>query len=308
MYDIALSVEACLRANTRTDIAWLVSSEFISTSNVIDAIAITQGGGRIGAVAKGIFDVQIQDVASRELSKGRITNLVVGPLEVSISDLPMNSTARFIIAPAHQFPSELWQILLQRKSVAIVVEHEDSVIKKIEIYSQENISTASSTIQELFLTGDSKVVELDGLVVTILRPIPKLIIAGMGPIANALKKNANLLGWQVKVDAQPENVKGLVANLSVIDSVVIMGHDLEQSSSNLASALESKAGYIGALGSRTMQENRANWLITFKEITDISRVHGPAGISIGASNPSEIALSILAEAVSVHKSRFRENP
>jgi xanthine dehydrogenase accessory factor len=247
-------------------------------------------------------------VASRELSKGRITNLVVGPLEVSISDLPMNSTARFIIAPAHQFPSELWQILLQRKSVAIVVEHEDSVIKKIEIYSQENISTASSTIQELFLTGDSKVVELDGLVVTILRPIPKLIIAGMGPIANALQKNANLLGWQVKVDAQPENVKGLVANLSVIDSVVIMGHDLEQSSSNLASALESKAGYIGALGSRTMQENRANWLITFKEITDISRVHGPAGISIGASNPSEIALSILAEAVSVHKSRFRENP
>ena len=200
----------------------------------------------------------------------------------------------------------MWKILLNRKSVAIVIHHRDSVVEKIEIFSKENIGKASPEIQELFLTGDSKVVELDNLVITILRPIPKLIIAGTGPIANALQINAKLIGWQVKIDPSPENVKGLVANLSSIDSVVIMGHDVEQSSSNLAAALESNAGYIGALGSRAMQENRANWLVTFKEITDLSRVHGPAGLSIGAANPGEIAVSILAEAISVHRANLKQ--
>ncbi len=306
MYDLALSVEACLRANTRTDIAWLVSSEFLNNVIASDSIAITQGGGRVGSVAGGVFDGQLQDIAERELTKGRLANLIVGPLEASISNLPLNSVSRFIIAPAHQFPEDLWKILFNRKSVAIVVYHKDLIIEKIEIFSKENIGTAAADIQELFLTGDSKVVEFDNSVVTILRPTPKLIIAGTGPIANALQLNAKLLGWQVKTDPRPENVKGLVANLTSIDSVVIMGHDVEQSSSNLASALESNAGYIGALGSRAMQENRANWLITFKEITDLSRVHGPAGLSIGAANPSEIAISILAEAINVHRSILKQ--
>lgn len=306
MYDLALSVEACLRANTRTDIAWLISSEFLKNIQVSDSIALTQGGGRVGSVADGVFDGQIQDIAERELSKGRIVDLSVGPLEASISKLPLNSKAKFAVAPATQFPKELWKILLARKSVAIIVHQNDSVIEKIEIYSQEDIVKAPAAIQELFLTGDSKIVEQDNLLITILRPIPKLIIAGMGPIATALQKNAQLLGWQVTVDPRPDNVKGHVANLSSIDSVVIMGHDVEQSSTNLAAALESKVGYIGALGSRAMQESRATWLITFKDISDISRVHGPAGLSIGAANPSEIAVSILAQAISVHRANLKQ--
>jgi xanthine dehydrogenase accessory factor len=69
---------------------------------------------------------------------------------------------------------------------------------------------------------------------------------------------------------------------------------------SLAAALESDAGYIGALGSQKMQQNRADWL-AYRGITEISRVHGPAGVDIGATSPAEIAISILAQAIEAVK-------
>jgi xanthine dehydrogenase accessory factor len=73
---------------------------------------------------------------------------------------------------------------------------------------------------------------------------------------------------------------------------------VETSSTILAAALEGGAGYIGALGSLRMQQNRADWL-AYRGITDISRVHGPAGIDINARTPAEVAVSVVAEIVAV---------
>ena len=56
------------------------------------------------------------------------------------------------------------------------------------------------------------------------------------------------------------------------------------------------AGYIGALGSMRMQQNRADWL-AYRGITNLSRVHGPAGIDINAHTPAEVAVSIAAQIV-----------
>ena len=47
-----------------------------------------------------------------------------------------------------------------------------------------------------------------------------------------------------------------------------------------------------------MQELRRQW-IEYRGASWDDRVHGPAGISIGASNPEEIAISVVAEAVAV---------
>jgi xanthine dehydrogenase accessory factor len=89
-------------------------------------------------------------------------------------------------------------------------------------------------------------------------------------------------------------VAGLAASLSPLDAIVVMGHDVETSSRCLLAALEGDAGYIGALGSPAMQEARADWL-AYRDVTDLSRVHGPAGLPLGGRTPAEVAVSIVAE-------------
>jgi xanthine dehydrogenase accessory factor len=76
-----------------------------------------------------------------------------------------------------------------------------------------------------------------------------------------------------------------------------MGHDVESSGRGLQAAVGSKAGYIGSVGSESMQQLRQEWL-AYRGVEWDGRIHGPAGLPIGASNPGEIALSIVAEAVS----------
>ena len=58
----------------------------------------------------------------------------------------------------------------------------------------------------------------------------------------------------------------------------------------------SRAGYVGALGSRRTQAARREGL-TARGIDDaeFARIHGPAGLDIDAHTPGEIAVSIVAE-------------
>jgi len=86
--------------------------------------------------------------------------------------------------------------------------------------------------------------------------------------------------------------------------IVILAHDEKFEDPALQVALRSRAGYIGAIGSRKTSEARAARLhqAGFSE-EDIARIHGPIGIDIGAQTPAEIAVSILAEIIAVRRGR-----
>ena len=300
MYEIALSVNACVGSKTRADVAWLISSTESIIPMSFEAIAITPGGGKIGSLVNSAFDGPLIEQATRKLPTGRIITRVVTDFESIMSNVPAGTTLKFAVLPSNAIETGIWQSFLDRESIAIVCHLEGDEIVRSEYFTSVTIIAADPQIAEEFSKNKSMTLDLGDRIVTIYHPITKFVVAGTGPIADALAKAAQGLGWNVSVDPRPSMVAGLTATLSPMDCVVIMGHEVESSSNCLKYALESKAGYIGALGSRKMQESREDWL-NYRDITDISRVHGPAGFDIGASTPDEIAISILAEAIAVLK-------
>jgi len=78
-------------------------------------------------------------------------------------------------------------------------------------------------------------------------------------------------------------------------AVIALTHDPKLDDPGLGIALASPAFYIGALGSRKTHAARLERLAAAGAGPDaLARIHGPVGLSIGAANPAEIALSIMA--------------
>lgn len=279
MYDIALSVSACARSGTRADVVLLVDP-FLPG----EAVALTPGGGRMGMLASGAFDSLLVDFAARQLTSGRIVRHQVTEVEAALSGLPAGQQVRFMVIPADQFPAEIWPTLLGHQPIGLSAGLQDDVMHELRIVEPSS--------------GESMVELHEQTVRVEFVPIPRLVIAGQGPIADALAAQGTLLGWNVTIEPRADAMTGIAATLSAADAVVVMGHDVESSSTALLAALESECGYIGALGSAKMQEARAGWL-AYRDVTDLSRVHGPAGLDIGATTPAQIAVSITAEIIGV---------
>ncbi len=64
----------------------------------------------------------------------------------------------------------------------------------------------------------------------------------------------------------------------------------------LASALRTKACYIGSIGSRANARRMRDELLSYGfSAEQVARIHAPVGLEIGAETPEEIAVSIAAE-------------
>lgn len=286
MYDVALSVSACARSGTRADVAWMITP---TASN--QAVAFTPGGGRVGRLAEGAFDGLLADVAARRLSTGRRIAHEVTEIEAPLCGLPAGTPVEFIVVPAEQLPSDIWPVLLAHRPVGILAEVHEGEVTSLDVATSES---ADGRLADMLRAGDPATETETGIVRTVFAPIPRLVIAGGGPFAEALEAQGRLLGWQVAAETRPEMVAGLAASLSELDAIVVMGHDVETSSRCLLAALEGDAGYIGALGSPAMQQARADWL-AYRDVTDLTRVHGPAGLPLGGRTPAEVAVAIVAE-------------
>jgi xanthine dehydrogenase accessory factor len=147
-----------------------------------------------------------------------------------------------------------------------------------------------------------------------VRPARRLFVFGHSPIAQALARIAAAAGFAVEAaDAQvghgalPETVHvvtdpaALRPSADKSDAAVVasMGEDDETS---IAEALRLSPSYVGVVASpKRFAQIRESLLSRGVSGADLDRIHGPAGLDIGARTPEEIAVSILAEVVAVSR-------
>jgi xanthine dehydrogenase accessory factor len=90
--------------------------------------------------------------------------------------------------------------------------------------------------------------------------------------------------------------------------VLVFTHDAKFDEPALIGALETGAGFIGALGSRRTQDRRVERLRQAGVDDEaIARIHAPCGLDVGARTPAETAVSILAEVIAVRSGRSGES-
>ena len=87
-------------------------------------------------------------------------------------------------------------------------------------------------------------------------------------------------------------------SIDAYTAVITLFHEHEWERDILIAALNSDADYIGALGSRATHAARRQSLADAPRLArPFSDIRGPVGLDIGAQNPNEIAVSVLAEII-----------
>jgi xanthine dehydrogenase accessory factor len=251
----------------------------------------------------GVLDDQLADRASVG-GAGRLHTLEVSDLEAAAAGLTGGGTAVCLVVPATELPAELWRLLDAREPVCLVSKIDDGAVVETVLVRPDEITAAGPDVTRLWEGGGSASMVGEREVVTVLRPVPTIVLAGGGPVLGALAELARLLGWRAVV-ADPVTARGLVVGLGGPDKVVVAVHDDELAGPVLADALAGKAGYIAALGSRSKHESRLRWL-TERGAGGIDRIRTPAGLDIGAEGPVEVAVAIVAEAIAVRRLPTRQ--
>jgi xanthine/CO dehydrogenase XdhC/CoxF family maturation factor len=159
-------------------------------------------------------------------------------------------------------------------------------------------------------------------------PLFQLYIFGAEHDAVQLCQEAKSLGWEVTIVASAGESKSCdffpgAASLitpsykeidtSVLDeqtAVVLMTHSFNKDVQYLKALKDSNPVYIGLVGSVKRRERVLSMMLDY--CPDIStefleQIYGPAGINIGAESAAEIAVSILAEILSVGRNKKPES-
>lgn len=151
--------------------------------------------------------------------------------------------------------------------------------------------------------------------------IPKsvLVVVGVGHVGKAVAHLAKWLGYIVAVcDDRPEFCKPSavpeadqfypvpleqLADKLPINPwtyIVLTTRGMDVDVRGLPSLLDTKAGYIGVIGSKR------RWATTAKKLLEagvpkgkLDQVHSPIGLEIHAETPEEIAVSIMAEIINL---------
>lgn len=182
----------------------------------------------------------------------------------------------------------------------------------------ESMSDGKVRVINVDLTDEVFGMPCGGMMQVAIEPVlpkPDLVIAGHGRIAESLAQLGHLLGFAVTV-ADPGATPAAFPTAEHVFSTGLTSAELELKPASyvvvathhkgdhlsLKKAIDSQSAYVALVASRT----RSQLIFEYLEAAgmprdEVAKVRSPAGLSIGAQTPEEIALSIMSEVVAVRR-------
>jgi xanthine dehydrogenase accessory factor len=152
-------------------------------------------------------------------------------------------------------------------------------------------------------------------------PPARMVVFGAVDFAASLTQVAKVLGYRVTLcDARqmfatrarfpfadevvvdwPQRLLARIGpELTSRDAICVLTHEAKFDVPAIVAALATKAGYLGAMGSRRTHADRVGRLrAAGVDEAGLARLHAPIGLDLGALTPEETAVSICAEIIAV---------
>lgn len=282
-------------------------------------LVVDQSGAMEGSVSGGCVEGAVVVEAQDAIIDGRPRLL-----EYGISDgdafavgLACGGTIKVLVEPiGGSMPIAMLEQLVKARTARQAIAYSVDVNSGVGRIIPADAAEASDELRQSF-RQDRSGFDLAGQIFTAIHNPPlRLIIVGAVHIAQALAPMAQVAGFDpIIIDprggfASPERFDGMrivedwpddalqQIGLDARCAVVLLTHDPKLDDPALQLALGSDVFYIGALGSKRTHAARLDRLaqagFTAKQI---AAIHGPIGLNIGAANPAEIAVSILAQMI-----------
>jgi xanthine dehydrogenase accessory factor len=322
--EILPTIEGWAAEGRRMAVATVVAVERSAPRDPGAALVVSEDGDVAGSVTGGCVEPAVYDEARAVLAgeEPRVRTYGIADAEAFEVGLACGGTVRIFVGPLDPaVVTSLAAAVRDERPVAVATPlgGDDAGAMRVVSAGEAQRDELGRQARELLALGETGIVDVEGTEVFVasFASRPDMYVFGAVDHAAALAEVGRFLGYRVTVcDARARfvtrerfpDVDELVvewpdrflerAPVDERTAICVLTHDEKFDVPLLKAAVRTPAGYIGAMGSRTATEHRAERLRA-EGLTDeqLGRIHAPIGLAIGARSPAEVAVSIAADLV-----------
>ncbi len=322
MQDVVEGVRDGIRTGRRAVLGRVIDVRGFSTLPGDGLVAIDSAGTQYGDILGRPGSARLRAAAATMLSAAapglETVTIAIRDKDVEEIGLACGGQAEVLLQPVASVPAELWDLMAERASAALLTRIEGSGAGPAALVVDRNgrtwgeLGTNARTLVEearamleAGTTSTRRAEDESGVVlIEAWVPAPRLVVVGTGELVAALEAQGALLEWDCRATHQSDGLEDLLDWAGATAALIVLSHDPHLDTSALAVALQRGVPYVGALGSRATQSRRLERLAaTGIDPAAIDRIHRPIGLDLGGRKASEVALSITAEILACHRGR-----
>ena len=293
---------------------------------------VAADGTSLGTVSGGCLDNDLREVALRVIESGVPTQV---EFDLTADDeaiwgwgVGCNGATDLLVEPSAS-AMDLVAMVAAAATDTFCIVHTvpDTSRRRIVTRGDDADDPLVAAALEAIESGRHRTEIMEGsrLLFEVVGAPPRLVVFGAGHDAAPVIAQAAMLGFRtVVVDdrrqfltserfpqahelihAEPAELARAIRP-DAKTAVVLMSHNYLRDLDALESLLGTSAPYIGALGPGERLERMLDDLADRGidvAADDLARIHGPAGLDIGAEGPTEIGWSVMAEVLAVMRGK-----